>query len=128
MDQATISGRRRIVLISDPVLFSEGLQILLNNLEDVELMGPWEPAPGTLQHIAEEDPDVVMLVDGEPRSKAANSMLTAILESYPSLPIIHLTLLENRLQVYTTYTSPARKADLLEIIRQLPSNQRPAAH
>jgi DNA-binding NarL/FixJ family response regulator len=127
MDQATTSGRRRVVLISDPVLFSEGLQILLNSMEDVELMGPWEPTPGTLQHIAEQSPDIVMLIEGEPRSKAANGMLAAILESYPSLPIIHLTLLENRLQVYTTYTSPTRKADLLEIIRQLPSNQRPAA-
>jgi DNA-binding NarL/FixJ family response regulator len=127
MNQATTGGKRRVVLISDPILFSEGLQILLNNMEDVELMGPWEPAPGTLQHIAEEEPDIVMLVEGEPRSKASNMMITAILESYPSLPLIHLTLLENRLQVYTTYASPARKADLVEIIRQLPSNQRPAA-
>jgi DNA-binding NarL/FixJ family response regulator len=127
MNQATTGGKRRVVLISDPILFSEGLQILLGNMEEVELMGPWEPAPGTLQNIAEEDPDVVMLVDGEPHSKVANTMITAILESYPSLPLIHLTLLENRLQVYTTYASPARKADLLEIIRQLPSNQRPAA-
>lgn len=127
MNQTTTSGKRRVVLISDPILFSEGLQILLNNMEDVKLLGPWEPVPGTLQYIAEEDPDVVMLVEGGPRSKAANGMITAILESYPSLPLIHLTLLENRLQVYTTYACPARKADLLEIIRQLPSNQRSAA-
>jgi hypothetical protein len=48
-------------------------------------------------------------------------LITAIVEQYPELPVIRANLDENVVRVFSTRLLPARGADLLETIRNLPA-------
>lgn len=115
------SEKRRVLLVSSKHLFSEGLEEILRQVGDVELIGPLELSPDTMRACLQEtQPDAVIVAGvGEGKPNAA-SLAAAILQQFPNLPVISAGLEQNTLRVYSTHTLPARSSDLVEAILNLP--------
>lgn len=108
--------KRRVLLVCAQPLLGEGLEHILRGLEDVELIGPWGLDPQVLSRLSQEEPDVVLVADGE----RVVSLIAHILERYPDLPVVQIGLEQNAMRVYTSRRLPTRSADLIEVIRGLP--------
>jgi DNA-binding NarL/FixJ family response regulator len=122
--------KRRILLVCSGHLFGVGMETILRAEADVELIGPWVFGEDICQRISKASPDVVLIVDEDSQSEASAELTSAIMEAYPELPIIRAGLTENLVRVHSTHILPARGADLIETIRNLPyqnsSNERSA--
>lgn len=110
-----------VLLLSDTPLLSEGLANLLGKTEDLILIGPRSVSGFTLSDLKACAVDVVLFAKQETDDAIANTVLLQILQHVPDLPVIQINLSGNNMvRVYTSHTLPARSADLIETIRQLP--------
>ncbi len=116
----TMMQKQRVLLICSQHLFGESMETILRAAEDVELIGPWDLGEDICQRIAAAHPNVVVIADEDPQSEAVTHLTAAIIEQYPELSVIRTGLNENVFRVFSTHTLPARGADLLETIRNLP--------
>ncbi len=114
-----MSLAHRVVLICSNRLFGESMERVLRAGE-VELIGPWDLSEDICARIGEVQPNVVVVADEDARGEESVRLTTAIMEQYPELPVIRTGLTENVVRVHSTYILPARGADLLETIRNLP--------
>ena len=116
-------GKRRVLLLCVESLLGESLERILGQLEDVELVGPWELSADVLTRLPEAMPDIALIVQEGEGSESVASLTSQILERYPDLPIARIGLMENVIRVYASQTLPARSADLIDVIRSLPAYQ-----
>lgn len=114
-----MSLAHRVVLICSNRLFGESMERVLRAGE-VELIGPWDLSEDICARIGEVQPNVVVVADEDARGEESARLTTAIMEQYPELPVVRTGLTENVVRVHSTYILPARGADLLETIRNLP--------
>ena len=112
--------KRRVALFCSRQLLSESLEYILGELEDVTVLGPWELNKRVLSHLAACTPDVVLLVAPETLPGYGASITGRILEQFPHLPVIHIHLESNVVHLYSSQTLPARRANLVGLIRNLP--------
>jgi chemotaxis response regulator CheB len=113
--------QHRVLLLSDTPLLSEGLANLLGKMDDLMLVGPRSISGFTVSDLRVCAPDVVLFAEQETGDPARNTVLLQILQHVPDLPVIQVSLSANNMvRVYTSRTLPARSADLIETIRQLP--------
>lgn len=113
--------KHRVLLISDHPLLSEGLANVLGEMEDLELVGPRSASSFALSDLGVCAPDVVLFAEQDIHSPAANTVLFQILQHVPDLPVIQVGLSgDNTARVFTSHALPARSADLIKTIRNLP--------
>jgi DNA-binding NarL/FixJ family response regulator len=120
MEEVNKAKKYRVVLIGDDILLGEGLQNLLGRQNDVHLVGSWKLLPETIDLIPQVAPDVVLIAEGQSGDKAAAVLTTDIIERFPELPVIRIGLSQDVVRVYTMRVSPARSADLIGVIHNLP--------
>ena len=115
--------KRRVLLICSKRLFGESLETILRRDDQMELLGPIEASEENINmRLRELRPDAVIVVD-EGETKMSVSYLTAaILQEFPSLPVIRAGLEQNIFRVFSAHTLPARSSDLVEAILNLPPN------
>ena len=115
--------KRRVLLICSQRLFGESLETILRRDDNLELIGPIEASEENINsRLLELRPDAVIVVD-EGETKMSLSYLTAaILQEFPSLPVIRAGLEQNIFRVFSAHTLPARSSDLVEAILNLPPN------
>ena len=114
--------KRKVVLICEEHLLGEGLAHLLKEVDDVQIAGCWTFSEPVLKRLADCKPDLLLLIAEENLPGDLAVCLTGqILEAYPNLPVIRVSLEDNAFQVYTTQRLPAQSAQLLKVIRGLPS-------
>jgi chemotaxis response regulator CheB len=117
--------KHRVLLLSAHPLLSEGLANMLGKMEDMILIGPHAVSDFVLSNLSAFAPDVVLFAEQETNDTTANALLFEILRESPDLPVIQVGLSgDNTLRIYTSHALPARSADLIETIRNLPF-QRP---
>jgi DNA-binding NarL/FixJ family response regulator len=120
------SEKRRVMLVGQPTLLSESLEHLLNGLEDVEVIGSFDPDEEIFDHCREISPELIFIVDDEPGGGWTSGLTVAgkisaiLLETCPELPIIRVRPDRNMLLIYTSQAVPARLADLVDLIRHVP--------
>lgn len=114
-------NKRRIVLLSEQDLLGESLEHTLNTAQDVDLIGSWTLDNRVLTRLSKDTPDILMIAEEEPPSEKVVRLTAQILEAFPNLPIIQVTLARNELRIYTSQTLPARSVDLIDLIRHLPA-------
>ena len=113
----TIS-KPRVLLISSQHLFGESMEMILRAEKDVELIGPWSLNDQDIcRRLKEAQPSVVVIADETLQGEAVTELILSILEQYPELSVIRTGLSEIVFRIISTYTLPARGADLLETIR-----------
>jgi chemotaxis response regulator CheB len=113
-------SKQRVLLVCSQHLFGESMETILRAEAGVELIGPWDLGVEVCPRITEASPDVVLIVDEDSQSEASVNLTSAIMEMYPELPIIRVDLTENIFHVFSAHTFPARSADLIEAIMNLP--------
>lgn len=111
---------RHVALFCSEQLLGESLAFLLNRMGEIELIGPWLIDEHALDNLASQFPDIVLIADGEHQSEQAAVLATQILDAYPELSVIRITLTQNVARIYSSRAMPARSADLVEAIRKLP--------
>lgn len=99
------------------------MEKILRAEADVDLIGPWSLGEDVLEWIAGVHPDVIVLADMDPQSESLTYLTSAIIEKYPDISVIRAGVTENVVHVHSTHILPARGADLLETIRNLPAHK-----
>ena len=113
-------AKKRVFLLSTTDLLGESIQYTLQGIDDLEVDGPWVIDDQALDRLANGCPDLVIIAEGQQQSDADPTLTTKILETYPDLPIFRITLHETLLRMYSSHTTHASSAELIEIIRKLP--------
>jgi len=113
--------KQRVLLLCTQPLFGEGLEAMLRELENVEVVGPWAPGPHVLAQLAGEEPGLILIAEGEQEDWAA--LTTRILEQMPGLPVIRIQSKGNVVRLYTSRALPARVADIMEAVQGLTVTQ-----
>ena len=116
-------NRRVLLLLRKPSLLAEGLERLLRQIEDVELIGPWDLNASMLKRLSETVADIILIVEKERDAEDTGALINRILEQYPGLPLVRIGMQENTIRLYISQTLPARAADLLHLIQTLPVHQ-----
>ena len=112
--------KRRVLLISQPNLLGESLEHILNSLEDVQVIGSWQPDEQLLLHCIEQPPDLVIITGDQQGELSTSQLITQLLDSLPNLTVIRIKQESKYLLVYTSHTIQARVTDLVEAIHRLP--------
>jgi DNA-binding NarL/FixJ family response regulator len=112
--------KRRILLISQPNLFRDSLEYTLSHLEDVQVTGCLPLDDQVLAACAEQPHDLVLIAEDQSTAHQASAVMSGLLEAYPNLPIIRVKLEPNVLLFYCPEQLPARVADLIKVIHQVP--------
>lgn len=120
--------KQRIGLFCSEDLLGEGVEHLLSQLVDVEILGPWMMDNAAIDHLQNQLPDIVVIAGDHPGDDPAGSqraamLMARILEIHVGLPVIQVMLDENQVRVYNSHIIPARSADLIEIIRHPRSDE-----
>jgi len=106
----------RILIISGHLLFSSGLESLLDQETNLEIMGQEKDMKRAIDQIKELQPDVVIL-----DSDNSVTQVTPILHASPGVKVITLSLQNNDLYVYQTKQRVAMETeDLIEAIKDDP--------
>jgi len=115
--------KKRVLLISRPNLLGDSLEHILSNLEDVQVTGSLPLDDQVLAHCSEQPHDLVLIADDESNAPLVSAIMSGLLENSPNLPIIRVKLEPNILLIYSAETMPARVADLIKVIRQVPLSE-----
>ncbi len=119
-------AQKRILLLCAESLLAEGLENILGPLKGVKLVGPWAPEAAALERLTQDEPgdafDLILIADSRGESEAA--LVSQIMEQHPDLPVARVGLHDNAIRLYTSRALPARRADLIELIRGLPVHRR----
>lgn len=113
--------RRRVALLCAKQLLGESLEHLLKSSEEITLLGPWALESRSLSRLATVPVDIVMIVEPECGTEETTKITAQILDRFPDLPIIRVTLEKNIVRCYSSQTLPARSSDLIDLIRKLPT-------
>jgi hypothetical protein len=112
-----------VLLLCVQSLLGESLENVLSQVEDVELMGPWVLDGKTLARLSQQMPDIVLIAEEDEACESVAAFTTQILDQYPDLPVVRIGWEQNVIRLYTSHMLPARRAELIEIIRSLPAHQ-----
>jgi hypothetical protein len=114
---------RRVLLLCVPSLLSEGLENILRRVKDVQLVGPWPLDAHVLDRVPEGRPDIVLIAEDDTVGEGGPSFTTQVLDQYPDLPVVRIGWVKHEVRLYTSHALPARSANLIEAIHNLPVRQ-----
>ncbi len=107
-------------MLSSQSLFGRGVEILLRQDQDVELVGEETNAEQAIERIKELCPDVV-LVEQNLTEDEPGSLVMRILSATPSAKIVALNLADNTIRAYHGEQKiPREIGDLLQVIKDDP--------
>lgn len=110
--------KRQIILIQLQPLLGEGLQRIIQNIDDVSLISlpftDWRKMNASLEGI---HPDMVLLA-GEKEDDQATYLISTLLKRYENIPIVWVELETTRLRFYTSHSLTANSTELINAIRE----------
>jgi two-component system response regulator NreC len=84
----------RLLLVDDHAVVRSGLRMLLDDEEDVEIIGEAGTAQEALRRVSEDKPDVVVMDIGLP-DESGITATRQIKEAYPDIAVVALTIHED---------------------------------
>src|SRR5512142_1452332 len=110
--------KRQVLLIQMQPLLGQGLQLIFQKLEDVNLIclecTNLPEIDACLNHTR---PDIVLLA-GEKEDDPATHLIANMLRHYEDIPIVWIELETNILRLYTSHSLSANSAELIHAIRK----------
>ncbi|HEJ83639.1 MAG TPA: response regulator transcription factor, partial [Desulfobacteraceae bacterium] len=86
-----MKGKKRIVIVEDHTIVRQGLQSLLENCNDMEVVGTAEDGLTAIRCVNEREPDMVLLDLNMPRMDGI-SVIMEVTRSNPDIKILALTM------------------------------------
>jgi len=83
--------KKRILVVDDHPLLRQGLALLINQQQDMQVCGEAEEAHAAMQAIAQKQPDIIIL-DISLKGPDGLEMLKSIRGLYPELPVLILSM------------------------------------
>ena len=116
-------GPIRIVMVDDHRIVREGLRAMLHGVDEIEIVGEAEDLAGALAAIEESTPDVVLL-DLRLQRTSGLDACRAIVERYPEVRVVFLTVYEDEQYVFEALRAGGRgymlkKASPADLVRIL---------
>lgn len=112
---------KRIFVLANQSLFSRGVEILLRQDKDIQLVGEETEGDRAIERIKALCPDVVLLEQESPARDPA-PVVMRILNELPNAKIVGVHLADNTIRVYRGEQRIARAiGDLLEVIKNDPN-------
>jgi len=106
----------RVFILASQPLFAEGVQSLLSNQLDMEVVGVATAHPDAFAQVQATTPDVVII---EARGEEQSHLVAQVLESIPGAKVVGLSLEDNRIHIYYQQSKQSQRVeDLLETIRE----------
>jgi DNA-binding NarL/FixJ family response regulator len=114
---------KRIFIISNYPLFGRGLQNLLNQQNNIEVVGQETCIERVNDQIKMLHPDIVIFDSDEPMQASTPGLLYRIMKEHSGIKIVGLSLQDNKFRVYGAVHGVVHEvADFLKIIFQEPSS------
>ena len=111
--------KARVLVVSEPSLFEEGLEELLRQEQGLEIVGREADPEEAVRRIKESLPDVIILTDGEAATGLDAELLRMVREGF-RLRMVEVHLATNTLCIYCGEQQPIREArDLVDAVRHL---------
>jgi len=115
---------RRVVVVGGS-LFAETLVQVLGESPAVTVIGVAPSPEEAIISLPEQSPDAVIVAVAD---EAVVTAFAPILIAYPDLPLIHVDLNADQIQVITHHTIDAQISDLLAAIAALPRRELDVDH
>ncbi len=90
-EQPHHAGRRTVFVVDDHPLLRQGLALLINQQQDLEVCGEAEEAQAAMRAISKKKPDI-LIVDISLNGPDGLDLLKNIRASYPDLPVLILSM------------------------------------
>jgi len=90
-EQPHRTGKRAVFVVDDHPLLRQGLALLINQQQDLEVCGEAEEAQAAMEAIAKRRPDI-LIVDISLNGPDGLDLLKNIRASYPDLPVLILSM------------------------------------
>jgi DNA-binding NarL/FixJ family response regulator len=110
----------QVSLFSAQKLFGEGIEQTLRGIEGLDICGHWPIDGQVIERLTTAVPDFVILMDEGASHEELSTLTAKILDRFPDLPVFRVTLEENQIRVYSSQLFPARSANLIDLIQNLP--------
>jgi hypothetical protein len=115
----TARPRARVLLVSHLSLFEEGIEELLRQEAEVEIVGRETDLPGAVKRVREAPPDVVILTDGEGKTGLGLELLRLVREGV-RMRVVEVHLATNTLCLYCGDRQSIRDVgDLVDTVRHI---------
>jgi chemotaxis response regulator CheB len=115
--------RRRVLILGQPSILTQGVQKILEQAEVVEIVGVAPLEAGNAATINRLQPDVVVLTDENGDPPVGEIYLARLLKTHPNLPVIVTSAAENTLYIYTSRRGLAQSPDLIAVIAASPERK-----
>jgi DNA-binding NarL/FixJ family response regulator len=112
--EATFAEPIRVLVVDDHALFRRGLEMVLEQEPDIEVVGEASDGAEAVEQAAETAPDVVLMDVRMPRQGGIDAC-TAIKDAVPSAKIIMLTISDEEADLYDAIKAGAMGYLLKEI-------------
>jgi DNA-binding NarL/FixJ family response regulator len=89
--QPGYTGKRSVFVVDDHPLLRQGLALLINQQQDLEVCGEAEEAQAAMRAIAQRRPDI-LIVDISLNGPDGLDLLKTIRAAYPDLPVLILSM------------------------------------
>jgi len=110
--------KARVLIVSRPSLFAEGIEGLLRRESGVEILGPVTDQVEAIERIKAAAPDVIVLIDGEAATVLSAELLRLVREGFP-IRIVEVHLATNTICLYCGEQQPIREVrDLVDTVQQ----------
>lgn len=117
---------KRIFMLSTQSLFGLGVEILLRQDADMQLIGAETDIDRAIERIQVLCPDVILL-DQDSAERDLETTVMRILKVMPSIKVVGLSLTDNTIHVYRgEQVIPREIGDLLQLIKNDPWQERSA--
>src|SRR5271168_1267499 len=90
-EQFRHAGKRTVFVVDDHPLLRQGLALLINQQQDLEVCGEAEEAQAAMRSIGQRRPDI-LIVDISLNGPDGLDLLKTIRASYPDLPVLILSM------------------------------------
>lgn len=104
-------------------LLSEGLQRILLQRQDIELVQPAYSDLLQIEHLLSLGRPDLIVVAGEQEDQETERLISMLLSHCEEVPIIWIGLDDSFLHVYSSRILPASSAGLIDLIQQVPVRQ-----
>ena len=108
--------RRQVLLMGQSSIFTTGVQNILEQVNQIEIVGVVPAAVEGMACIDELQPDVVLLINDDNNPAAVDMLLAHLLKAYPDLLVIVSNLAEEILHICISQHRVAQGPDLIAAI------------